>query len=153
MLSFPKNLRLTNSTTFWQHSQIQMALWWLRETSKKSYWCFFSKEKYEIGNEMVGWRHFIIYATKLKNWILFSSHKNIFNFQDPNKSSIFFREKFLINTVTAAIKTSYVCLQNITKCSVMFFKNLHTLEWINIIWLLPERPSFLSYKVYFSFSY
>ena len=36
MFHFPQNLRLTNLTTFWEHLQIHMALWWLPGTSKKN---------------------------------------------------------------------------------------------------------------------
>ena len=75
MFHFPQNLRLTNLTNFWQHSQIHMALRRFLETSKKAIRCFFNKKKFEIGNEMVVLRHFIIYVTILKNWILLFSHE------------------------------------------------------------------------------
>ena len=75
LFHFPQNVSLTNLTTFRPHSQIQMALQWLPETSKKSYWCFFNRGKFETGNEMVGLFHFIIYVTILKNWILLLSQE------------------------------------------------------------------------------
>ena len=151
MLPFRKNPSLTNSTTFWQHSQIQMALWWLRETSKESYWCFFSKEKYEIGNEMVFWRHFIIYATKLKNWILFFSHKKFSIFKIPTNLLFSLEKNFsLILLLLPSKLATSVCktLQSVVWC---FLKTcIHSNELISFDYFL-NAPLFFHTKFIFPF--